>query len=333
MLPGLPRAAQDLGEGAGRARHYLSDQWRSNGSLQEAWIGGVSTRRVDELVQAMGLGGMGAGVKTLYEVTPMEGLKDRIGDRAELLYAKGYEPVVFNFADMFREKTNEQLEAEAREQKAIAEKLTEEAVEVASKADVVLFVGGNNRAVETEGRDRANMKLPSGQDDLMQAIARVNPNIVTVLVSGAPNDLNVVQPASRALLISWFNGTEGGNALADVLLGNISPSGRLPFTLPMKLEDSPAYALGNYPQGEKGTDVFAGLVSGDKSESESEGESEGRSSDGKPNTDPNTAVLHPMLVTGSVVAARTAWWLTVSSATASAASPAPGTIHHDTSAR
>ena len=62
-------------------------------------------------------------------------------------------------------------------------------------------------------------------------------------------------------MISWFNGTEGGNALADVLLGNISPSGRLPFTIPVKLKDSPAYALNNYPQGKKRNDVFANLVS------------------------------------------------------------------------
>lgn len=82
-----------------------------------------------------------------------------------------------------------------------------------------------------------------------------------MLTSGAPNDLNIVEPLSKALVISWFNGTEGGNALADVLVGNISPSGRLPFTLPIKLQDSPAYALGNYPQGENSADVFARLVS------------------------------------------------------------------------
>ena len=82
-----------------------------------------------------------------------------------------------------------------------------------------------------------------------------------MLTSGAPNDLNTVNPLSRALLISWFNGSEGGNALADVLLGSISPSGRLPFTIPVKLEDSPAYALGNYPQNDRNADVFATLVS------------------------------------------------------------------------
>ncbi|HPT32869.1 MAG TPA: glycoside hydrolase family 3 C-terminal domain-containing protein, partial [Prolixibacteraceae bacterium] len=212
-------------------------------------------------VQTMATGGLGAGVKTLYEVTPMEGLKSRIGGKAAFLYAKGYEPVVFSYADLYRKKTPEELEKQAREKELTAQKLTAEALEVVKKADIVLFIGGNNRAVETEGSDRKDIFLPSGQDELVKKIAAVNPNIVTVLTSGAPNDLNVVKPLSKALLISWFNGTEGGNALADVLVGNISPGGRLPFTLPVRLEDNPAYALGNYPQGKKGGDVFANLVS------------------------------------------------------------------------
>jgi beta-glucosidase len=238
-------------------------------------------------VQTMGLGGMGAGVKTLYEVTPLEGLKERIGDKAEIIYAQGYDPVVFSFARMFRRRnqTPEEIEKEKLEKEELAEKLAKEAVEVASKADIVLFVGGDNRAVETEGSDRKDIKLPSGQDELIQKIAEVNPNIVTILVSGGPNDLNVVKPISKAMLVSWFNGTEGGNALADVLVGNISPSGRLPFTFPVKLEDSPAYALGNYPQGRRGTDVFADLVS----RNDSAGTSEGEAKENDLNSDPNTA--------------------------------------------
>ena len=215
-------------------------------------------------VQTMATGGLGAGVKALYEVTPLEGLKNRIGDRAEIIYVKGYEPVVYNWAYQFRHPTTEELEKEARQKDLIAQKLAKEALEVASKADMVIFVGGDNRAVETEGQDRKDILLPSGQDGLISKIAGVNPNIITVLTSGAPNDLRTVKPLSKALLISWFNGSEGGNALADVLLGTISPGGRLPFTLPVKLEDSPAYALGNYPQGEKNSDVFASLVSDNK---------------------------------------------------------------------
>jgi beta-glucosidase len=212
-------------------------------------------------VQKMASGGLGAGVKTLYEVTPLEALKDRIGDKAQIIYAQGYEPVQFSFADRFRKKTPEELEKAAKEKELTAQKLAKEAVEVAAKANLVIFIGGDNRAVETEGSDREDIFLPSGQDKLIARIAAVNKNIVTVLTSGAPNDLNIVNPLSKALLISWFNGSEGGNSLADILLGNISPSGHLPFTLPVKLEDSPAYALKNYPQGDKNSDVFANLVS------------------------------------------------------------------------
>jgi len=236
-------------------------------------------------VQKMASGGLGAGVKTLYEVTPLEGLKNRIGDRAEVIYVKGYEPVVYNWADQFRKPTPEQLEKEAQQKEQTAQKLAKEALEAAAKADVVIFVGGDNRAVETEGTDRKDITLPSGQDWLISKIAGVNPNIITVLTSGAPNDLRTVRPLSKALLISWFNGSEGGNALADVLLGTISPGGRLPFTLPVKLEDSPAYALGNYPQGDRNSDVFASLVS------DNEGD---ENVNGEPvkdlGSDPNTAV-------------------------------------------
>jgi beta-glucosidase len=231
--------------------------------------------------QTMGLGGMGAGVKTLYEVTPLEGLKNRIGDKAEIVYAQGYIPEVFDFARMFRRRTPEEMEKEAREKELAMRKLTKEALDLAKKADLVLFIGGDNRAVETEGSDRTDIKLPSGQDELISRIAEVNPKIVTVLVSGAPNDLNVVKPLSKALLISWFNGTEGGNALADVLVGNISPGGRLPFTLPVKLEDSPAFALNNYSPGPRMGDIFAGVVAGTDTAK--------KEKDIKPAEDPNTA--------------------------------------------
>jgi len=235
--------------------------------------------------QTMGLGGMGAGVKTLYEVTPLEGLKNRIGDKAEIIYAQGYIPEVFDFGRMFRRRSPEELEKEEREKELTISKVTKEALETASKADLVLFIGGDNRAVETEGSDRRDIKLPSGQDKLISKIAEINPEIVTVLVSGAPNDLNVVNPLSKALLISWFNGTEGGNALADVLIGKISSGGRLPFTLPVKLEDSPAFALDNYSPGPGRRDIFAGVVS----ETNATGNAEKKETEQGIAEDPNVA--------------------------------------------
>ena len=233
-------------------------------------------------IQTMATGGLGAGVKTLVEITPLEGLKNRVGERARIRFAQGYEPVQYAGFGGFRKKDPAELEKEEREKELRAETLALEAIEAASGADVVLFIGGNNRAVETEGSDRRDIFLPSGQDGLIARIAAVNPNIVTILTSGAPNDLGVVNRVSKALLLSWFNGSEGGNALADVLLGTISPSGRLPFTLPVKLEDSPAYALGNYPQGGPGSDVFARLVA----KAEAAPAAEARE---KPARDPNAA--------------------------------------------
>nr|WP_319269661.1 glycoside hydrolase family 3 C-terminal domain-containing protein [uncultured Draconibacterium sp.] len=235
----------------------------------------------ENAVREMGSGGIGAGVKTLYEVTPLEGLKNKIGDKAEIQYAQGYVPVELDYEAIFGNKPQEKIDREEKEKAILNKKLNKEAVELAAKADIVLFIGGDNRAVETEANDRENIFLPSGQDDLVKQLSVVNENIVTVLVSGAPNDLNTVKPLSKALLQSWFNGTEGGNALADILVGNISPSGRLPFTLPIKLEDSPAYALGNYPQGAKKGDIFVDLVD--------EKESEAHAADGNLENDPNTA--------------------------------------------
>lgn len=235
----------------------------------------------ENAVREMGSGGIGAGVKTLYEITPLEGLKNKIGDKAEIQYSQGYVPVELDYARIFGAKSQEDIDREDKEKAILNKKLNKEAVALAAKADIVLFIGGGNRAVETEANDRETIFLPSGQDDLIKQISAVNENIVTVLVSGAPNDLNTVKPLSKALLQSWFNGTEGGNALADILVGNISPSGRLPFTLPVKLKDSPAYALGNYPQGAKSGDIFVDLVD--------EKEAEAHAADGKQENDPNTA--------------------------------------------
>lgn len=212
----------------------------------------------DNATKTMALGGVGAGVKTLYEITPLAGLQQALqGTDTEILYAQGYasRPQQWGGKPVIDEK------AEARK----AQQLKAEALKVAQQADVVIFVGGDNRIVETEGSDRQNMQLPFGQNELLQALAEVNPNIVTIMVAGAPVDLQVVNSLSPALLYTWFNGSEGGHALANILTGKLSPSGRLPFTLPIKLEDSPAYALGVYPQKEESTDdVFVDLVNKDK---------------------------------------------------------------------
>jgi len=199
-------------------------------------------------------GGMGAGVKALYEVTPLEGICKRAGDEVEVKYAPGYK----NFPG--RRWGPAPAQANPLEAAAIDEPadpaLVAEAVALAKEADIVIFFGGTNKNIETEGSDRKDIKLPCGQEELIQALYAANKNLATVLISGGPTDLQVLEPASPAIVQGWWNGTEGGTALAEVLFGDIAPSGKLPFTFPKQLEDSPAFAMGNFPDKTQGGDLF-----------------------------------------------------------------------------
>ena len=200
-------------------------------------------------------GGMGAGVKALYEVTPLEGICKRAGEGVEVTYAPGYKTISFRWGPA--PATLAPLEARSNDEPADP-KLVAEAVALAKDADLVIFFGGTNKSIETEGSDRKNIKLPCGQEELIQALYAANKNLATVLISGGPTDLQVLEPNSPAIVQGWWNGTEGGTALAEVLFGDIAPSGKLPFTFPVKLEDSPAYAMGNFPDPNgAGGDLFS----------------------------------------------------------------------------
>ena len=250
---------------------------KNNGHLLPIDLNKVKTIAVigDNADKKMASGGVGAGVKALYEITPIAGLRNRIGDKVKIVYAQGYTSQQARggfggFGGGFggfgrRGGAPAPTAAAASKPDNTAAKLKDEAVKAAKDADLVLFIGGDNRAHETEGSDRRSMDLPFGQEDVLEAVAKVNPNVVFIAVAGAPVDLNRVQACCPAIIQSWFNGTEGGNALADILTGKISPSGRLPFSYPYKLEDSPAYATGSFPQTDApiNQDVFVSLVQED----------------------------------------------------------------------
>ena len=191
----------------------------------------------ENAVTKMALGGVGAGVKTRCEITPLEGLQALLGNSVSITYAPGYK-------SFDRESRNKRMIP----QQPADSQLMAEAVEAAKKSDLVIFFAGDNREVETEGSDRKSITLPSGQDELATALAKANQRLVTVIVSGGPVDISTVNKVSGALLASWFNGSMGGKALAEVLTGKVSPSGKLPMTWPNRLEDVPAYATGTYPQ-------------------------------------------------------------------------------------
>lgn len=191
----------------------------------------------ENAVTKMALGGVGAGVKTRCEITPLEGLQNILGNQVEMTYVPGYK----SYDRDSRNKRFNPIQPADRE-------LMAQAVETAKNADLVIFFAGDNREVETEGSDRKSITLPSGQDELAAALAKANKRLVIVIVSGGPVDVSTVSDVSGALVASWFNGSMGGQALAEVLTGKISPSGKLPMTWPKKLEDVPAYATGTYPQ-------------------------------------------------------------------------------------
>ena len=246
---------------------------KNEGNLLPIDLDKVKTIAVigDNADKTMATGGVGAGVKALFEVTPLAGLRNSIGDKAKIVYAQGYtsQQARGGFGGFgggfggFGRRGG--APADASKPDDTAARLKDEAVKAAKGADLVLFIGGDNRAHETEGSDRRSMDLPFGQEDVLEAVAKVNPNVVFIAVAGAPVDLNRVQACCPAIVQSWFNGTNGGNALADILIGKYSPSGRLPFSYPFKLEDSPAYATGSFPQTDApvNQDVFVSLVQED----------------------------------------------------------------------
>jgi len=192
----------------------------------------------DNATRTFHLGGFGAGVKARYEITALAGLKNRLGDKIAINYAQGYSGEY---------KPEGRKAAKDTAKKPDPEAMIAEAVAAAKKSDVaVLFIGGN-REYESEGRDRKDLSLPFDEQKLVDAVTAVNANTIVVVVGGAPYDINKIKENNSTIVWSWYNGSENGNALADVLTGKINPSGKMPFTFPASLKDSPAHALNAYP--------------------------------------------------------------------------------------
>ncbi|MEO5711849.1 MAG: glycoside hydrolase family 3 C-terminal domain-containing protein [Luteolibacter sp.] len=181
-----------------------------------------------------------SSIKAFYEISPLDGIVKRAGNQVNVIYSVGY-------------------------QKDGSPDLVERAVAAAKAADVVIYIGGLNRGTgfDCENVDRTDMKLPYGQDELIQKIVAANPRTVVVM-EGTIVEMDVWLGKVPALLQAWYPGMEGGNALASVIFGDVNPSGKLPATFPKKLADSPAHAFGagGYP-GVNGTVTYSeGLLVG-----------------------------------------------------------------------
>ena len=194
----------------------------------------------ENAIKMMTVGGGSSSLKVQKEILPLDAIRARFAD-AEVDYARGY---VGDTVQSYNGVTVGRSLYDLRS----AEELTAEAVAKARQADVVIFIGGLNKSdhQDCEGHDRQAYDLPYGQDQLMEALVKVNPNLVYVNISGNA----VAMPWADkvpAILQGWFIGSEAGEAIASVLAGDVNPSGKLPFTWYARLNDCGAHATGSYP--------------------------------------------------------------------------------------
>ena len=179
------------------------------------------------LVQAGG----SSELKPKREVSPLEGLKEKYGDK--ISYAMGYKSGKSSYGRVNPIKEE------------VSQKLYSEAISKASEADLVIYIGGlnKNHKQDCEAGDRDGIELSFGQDSLISALAAIQPNIVVVLMSGNAVAMPWIDEVP-AIVQGWYLGSESGHALVDVLCGDVSPSGKLPFSFPVKLSDCGAHSFG-----------------------------------------------------------------------------------------
>ncbi|NDV83330.1 glycosyl hydrolase [Bacteroides sp. 51] len=200
----------------------------------------------ENAVKMMTVGGGSSSLKVTYEVSPLDGLKKRIGSQAEVLYARGYVgDASGNYNGVV---TGQNLEDNRSEAELIAE-----AVSMAKDADMVIFFGGLNKSnyQDSEGRDRKELELPYNQDKVITELVNANQNLVYVNISGNAVAMPWVNQVP-GIVQGWFLGTEAGNALASVLVGDVNPSGKLTFSFPVKLTDNSAHT----PDGNLGAATY-----------------------------------------------------------------------------
>ena len=190
----------------------------------------------ENATRSMTIGGGSSKLKVAYEVSPLQAFITNYG-ADHILYSQGYASGESKSGKVIASTLN-------------ADSLVSAAVEAAKNADVVLFVGGLNKNIfqDSEGGDRKSMDMPSGQDKLITALLNVNKNIAVILISGNAVTMPWVNEVP-AIVQAWYLGSEAGTAIANVIVGDVNPSGKLPFSFPKKLVDNAAQSFGkdSYP--------------------------------------------------------------------------------------
>ena len=222
-------------------------------------------------------GGGSAEIKALYEICPLAGLRLYLGGNVRVSYAQGYyvpqnkaeEGENWQVASVDEDRNPDmgkagrdevsdsenrrrgeeerlaKLEREKAEAHEKNEKLFAEALEMAKDADAVIFVGGLNHEYDVEGCDRPDMKLPYEQDMLIEALLKVRKDVILTFVGGSPVEMPWREQA-QTILWSYYAGMETGNALAQIIFGEVNPSGKLAETFPVRYEDCAAAKNGQF---------------------------------------------------------------------------------------
>ena len=222
-------------------------------------------------------GGGSAEIKALYEICPLAGLRMYLGGNVRVSYAQGYyvpqnkaeEGENWQVASVDEDRNPDmgkagrdevsdsenrrrgeeerlaKLEREKAEAHEKNEKLFAEALETAKDADAVIFVGGLNHEYDVEGCDRPDMKLPYEQDMLIEALLKVRKDVILTFVGGSPVEMPWREQA-QTILWSYYAGMETGNALAQIIFGEVNPSGKLAETFPVRYEDCAAAKNGQF---------------------------------------------------------------------------------------
>lgn len=204
-----------------------------------ALVGPLADSHVDML------GSWSAAGKAMQTVTLRQGMQAAMGERGRLIHARG--------ANITNDETLVEYlnflnwdDPEVVQDQRTADDMIREAVAAASQADVIVAAVGESRGMSHESSSRTSLQLPASQQALLEALKRTGKPLVLVLMNGRPLNLGWAQVNADAILETWFSGTEGGHAIADVLFGDYNPSGKLPISFPRSVGQIPIYY--NHPR-------------------------------------------------------------------------------------
>ncbi|MDV7138389.1 glycoside hydrolase family 3 C-terminal domain-containing protein [Maribacter sp. TH_r10] len=205
----------------------------------------------ENATRSMTAGGGSSELKPQFEISPLEGLKARY-ENVNIVHSMGYATGPSVYDAVIPSKLN-------------ADSLRIEAVKIAKNADIVLFFGGLNKShlQDCEGADRTQFNLPFGQDELLNDILEVNKNVGYILMSGNAVEIPWLRNID-GLIQTWYLGSMAGYGIADIISGDVNPSGKLPFTFPAKLEDNAAHSFGvsSYPGIDQEQNYKEGILVG-----------------------------------------------------------------------